>query len=90
LARRIAVKSAREELPQLDQWASRQMTEPWLRFGGEDGPAVVDPTVKTENIGSDTLEATALGLKNLDRVVDILVPATTRLGEDYSLLEETY
>ena len=37
-----------------------------------------------------TLQATALGLKNLDRVVDILVPATTQLGEDYSLLEETY
>ncbi|HMF18553.1 MAG TPA: zinc-dependent metalloprotease, partial [Gemmataceae bacterium] len=38
----------------------------------------------------DTLQATALGLKNLDRVVDMLVPATTQLGEDYSLLKETY
>jgi hypothetical protein len=86
----IAAKSAAEEIPQLDKWAARQMSEPWIRFGGEDGPAIVDPTVKTENIGSDTLQATALGLKNLDRVVDILVPATTQLGEDYSLLEETY
>jgi hypothetical protein len=88
--RPIAAKSADDELPQLDKWAARQMTDPWIRFGGEDGPAVVDPTVKTENIGADTLQATALGLKNLDRVVDILVPATTKLGEDYSLLEETY
>src|SRR5262249_39078334 len=61
-----------------------------LRFGGEDGPATVDPTVKTENIGTDTLQATDLGLKNLDRVLDHLLSATTALGEDYSLLEETY
>jgi len=88
--RPIAAKSPTAEIVQLDKWAARQMTEPWIRFGGEDGPAVVDPTVKTENISTDTLQATALGLKNLDRVVDILVPATTRLGEDYSLLEETY
>jgi hypothetical protein len=82
--------SAQAERPVLDQWAARQMDEPWLRFGGEDGPASVDPTVKTENIGSDALLATALGLKNLDRVVELLVPATTRLGEDYSLLQDTY
>jgi hypothetical protein len=85
-----AADSADAERPELDRWAARQMKEPWLRFGGEDGPAAVDPTVKTENIGDDTLQATALGLKNLDRVVGILVPATTRLGEDYTLLEETY
>jgi uncharacterized protein DUF4953/uncharacterized protein DUF5117/uncharacterized protein DUF5118 len=83
-------KNALDERPVLDQWAARQMEEPWLRFGGEDGPASVDPTVKTENIGDDALEATSLGLKNLDRLSDILVPATTRLGEDYALLEDTY
>jgi hypothetical protein len=66
------------------------MDEPWLRFGGEDGPAQVDPTVKTENIGADPMEATAMGLKNLDRVTDLLVPATERLGEDETLLKETY
>jgi hypothetical protein len=78
------------ERHELDKWAARQMNEPWLRFGGEDGPSTVDPTVKTENIGSDPLEATALGLKNLDRVVDLLVPATTKEGEDETLLRETY
>jgi hypothetical protein len=78
------------ERPELDRWAARQMEEPWLRFGGEDGPATVDPSVKTENIGADSLQATALGLKNLDRVADLLVPATTRLGEDDALLKEAY
>lgn len=74
----------------LDKWASRQLEEPMLRFGGEDGPAAVDPTVKTENIGADSLKATELGLRNLDRVLDHLVAATTNVGEDFSLLEDTY
>lgn len=86
----LAAKKSEDERSTLDQWAARQLEEPWLRFGGEDSAAAVDPTVKTENLGSDALQATALGLKNLDKVLDHLVPATTGLGEDFSLLEETY
>jgi hypothetical protein len=83
-------KSPAGEKAVLDPLAARQIDEPWLRFGGEDGPATVDPTVLTENIGDDAIEATALGLANLDRVLDWLVPATTRLGENHQLLQETY
>jgi hypothetical protein len=83
-------ESAQDELPTLDEWAARQIKEPLLRFGGEDGPASVDPTVITENIGSDRVQATALGLKNLDRVLDYLVAATTTKGEDYALLQDAY
>jgi hypothetical protein len=86
----IANASPEQERATLDKWASRQLDEPWLRFGGEDGPAAVDPTVKTENIGSDSLKATELGLKNVDRVLDRLVDATTSLGEDFELLKDTY
>jgi hypothetical protein len=84
------VSDPHKERPELDSWAAKQLDEPWLRFGGEDGPAAVDPTVKTENISTDALEATALGLKNLDRVIDMLPSATTELGEDFSLMQETY
>jgi hypothetical protein len=83
-------KNAEQERTTLDKWASRQLEEPWLRFGGEDGPAQVDPTVKTENIGDNSLEATALGLRNLDRVLEHLVSATTTTGEDFSLLQDAY
>lgn len=83
-------KAPSDERPTLDKWASRQLEEPWLRFGGEDGPAAVDPTVKTENIGNDSIKATELGLKNLDRVLDHLLTGTTSLGEDFTLLEDTY
>jgi hypothetical protein len=83
-------KRPEDERATLDEWAARQMKEPWLRFGGEDGAAQVDPTVLTENIGADAVQATALGLKNIDRVLDVLLTATTTKGEDYALLEETY
>jgi len=85
-----AAKTPDAEKETLDTWAAKQITEPFLRFGGEDGPSSVDPTVLTENIGSDPIEATRLGLKNTDRVMDHLIQATTSKGEDFSLLEETY
>jgi hypothetical protein len=84
------MKTAEDEKKTLDEWASKQIENPFLRFGGEDAPSSVDPTVLTENIGSDAVQATSLGLKNLDRVLDYLVAGTTEKGEDYSLLEEAY
>jgi hypothetical protein len=84
------MKTADDEKKTLDEWAAKQIDNPFLRFGGEDGPSRVDPTVLTENIGSDPVQATALGLKNLDRVMGHLVAATTSKGEDFSLLEEAY
>lgn len=83
-------KTPEDEKKTLDEWAARQIDNPFLRFGGEDEIAVVDPTVLTENIGNDPIQATALGLKNLDRVLQHLVPATTEKGEDYSLLADAY
>jgi hypothetical protein len=74
----------------LDAIAARQALDATLRFGGEDAIAMADPSVQTEDLGSDPVEATAYGLKNIDRNVNLLVNATTRFGEDYSLLEEMY
>jgi Met-zincin/Domain of unknown function (DUF5117)/Domain of unknown function (DUF5118) len=83
-------KTAEDEKKMLDEWASEQIKNPFLRFGGEDAPSTVDPTVLTENIGSDPVQATTCGLKNLDRVMDHLISATTEKGEDFALLEEVY
>lgn len=85
-----SARTPEAERSTLDAWAARQLKEPFIRFGGEDGPSTVDPTVLTENIGNDVIEATTLGLKNLDRVVDKLVPATSKEGEDFSLLQDAY
>ncbi len=80
----------KSEKATLDEWASRQVKEPFLRFGGEDAASSVDPTVLTENIGNDPVKATELGLKNMDRVMGYLLDSTTEKGEDFEILGEAY
>ncbi len=79
-----------DEKSALDVIAARQVNDPTLRFGGEDAAAAVDPTVQTEDLGSDPIEATRYGLMNLDRIAKMLVPATTKYGEDYDELGDMY
>lgn len=65
-----------------------QVDNPMLRFGGPN-PAE-DPSQQTEDLGADPIGATAMGLKNLDRVASYLVDACCQEGEDYSLLQNMY
>jgi len=81
------VKSPDDEKPFLNAIAARQETEPYLRFGDPDG---IDPTAQTEDLGSDPVQATQYGLKNIVRIADKLLTATTKAGEDYSTLRELY
>jgi hypothetical protein len=83
-----AASKPEDETPILDSWAAQQVTDPTLRFGNYQHNE--DPTEETEDIGSDPVEATRMGLKNIARAAKLLIPATTRTGEDYSLLSETY
>ena len=83
-------KTPDAEKPALNEIAARQLKDPFVRFGGEDGPAQIDPTVLTENIGNDPVKATALGFKNLDRVYDYLLASTTAQDEDFDTLREAY
>jgi hypothetical protein len=83
-------KTAEAEIAELDLMAARQIDEPLLRFGGEDMAATFDPEVLTENIGRERIEATKLSMTSLERAAARLIPATTRLGEDYTTLQSTY
>ena len=74
----------------LNEWAAAVSENPWLEFGGEDMKAMVDPTVLTENIGADRIESARLGIANLERMLDFLVPATTRDHEGFDLLGQMY
>ena len=85
-----AASSPEAEKSTLDEWAAKQIDNPFLRFGGEDAVSTVDPTVLTENIGNDPVKATELGFKNMDRVIGYLLETTTAKGEDFELLRETY
>lgn len=82
-----ACKTPDSEKSALDMMASRQVDHPELRFGNSRRD---DPTQQTEDLGSDPIEATRLGLRNINRVAKYLISATARFGEDYGLLQEMY
>jgi hypothetical protein len=75
----------------LDEWARQQDATPWLRFSTA-GSGGSDPGELTEAVGDeDAVTSTTLGMKNLERVAAMLVPATTtQIGEPFSDLQEVY
>ena len=78
------------EKPTLDAWAREQDTKPYLRFSTADARGS-DPGENTEAVGdADAVVATGYGIKNLKRVADMLLPATSHPGEPYDDLEELY
>jgi hypothetical protein len=83
----VGAKNPDDERKQLNRIAARQETEPYLRFGVGDPN---DPTIQTEDMGSDPVAATRYGLKNINAIAEMLISATTKEGEDYSTLREVY
>lgn len=77
-----------KEKDALEPIVARQIKNPMLRFG--DPNPGEDPSQQTEDLGSDPIAATELGLKNIDRVAGYLVKATSKKGEDYDLLRNMY
>jgi hypothetical protein len=84
-------KTADEERPTLNKWAKEQDDKPWLRFSTANA-AGSDPGDETEAVGdADAVKATALGVKNLQRVTKMLMTATAwKEGETYDDLSEMY
>lgn len=83
-------KTPDEEKKTLDAWAREQDTTPWLRFSTA-GSAGSDPGELTEAVGdANAVVATGLGIKNLERVMALLLPATTQAGENWRDLSELY
>jgi len=77
-----------DEKAELEKLVKVQIDQPMFRFGGPN-PGV-DSTQQTEDLGSNAVEATKLGLRNLERVADYLVKATSKPGKDYDLLSIEY
>jgi hypothetical protein len=86
-----SAKSPDEEKKTLDEWAREQDAKPYLRFSTANSRGA-DPGELTEAVGDeDAVASTTLGLKNLERVATMLLPATTsKPGEDFADLEELY
>jgi hypothetical protein len=84
-------KTSDDEKPTLDQWARIQETQPWLRFS-TDGQNGSDPGDQREAVGdADAVVSSTFGMKNLHRVGEMLLAATTtQKGDPYEDLEEVY
>jgi hypothetical protein len=77
------------ERPLLDSLARLQDAQPWDRWIGDGDP--VDPRIITEALGDDAVKASGYGVRNIKRLVGMLIPATTgdRL-DNYDRLDDMY
>ena len=84
------VRTPEDERATLDRWARQQDTIPWYRFStsGSNGS---DPGEETEAVGdADPVKSTALGLKNIKRIMPMLMTAAVHPAEDNDDLNELY
>lgn len=78
------------ERPTLNSLAEMQDSVPWFRFSTS-GNGDIDPGDETEAVGdADAVKATGYGLRNIRRVIPLLMSATLRPGEDNTELIEIY
>lgn len=62
---------------------------PLYRYGRQRG-IPLDPTAQTEDLGDDAMEASELGIKNLQRIVPNIAIWTYEPGKDYDQQEDLY
>lgn len=80
-----------DERAALDALARQQDTVPWFRYGVPDDFGAVPYTAYSEAVGDqDAIKSTELGIRNLKRLVPMLIPATTQPYEDVSFTKEGY
>jgi hypothetical protein len=78
------------ERPTLNNWAEMQDTVPWYRYSTAAG-ADVDPGDESEAVGdADAVKSTGYGLRNIRRVMPLLMAATLRPQEDNADLIDMY
>jgi hypothetical protein len=86
-------RTPEQERPALDSIARMQDTIPWYRFGNLAETRVDDPDPgdEVEAVGdADAVESTGYGLKNIERIMPMLLRVTERRGQDNSDLAEIY
>jgi len=75
-----------EEFLILNEWVKERADDPAMLFLSGFG----DPRQQTENISNDEMEASRLGVLNLQRILDNLVEWTAEEGKDWAQLQELY
>jgi len=81
--------SPEAERATLNDWIVERADDPIYRYGQQQR-GVVDPSSQTEDVGSDPIAASDLGVKNLQRILPNLIEWSEREGEDYDDLQELY
>ena len=83
-------RTPEDEKPVLDSWARQQDSVPWLRFSTSQSQGA-DYAEETEAVGdADAVKSTGYGLRNIKRVVPMLIPATERATGNNEDLEALY
>ena len=84
-------RTSDDERPALDAVAREQDATPWYRYGIPDDFGAIPYTAYSEAVGdADAVKSTTMGLRNLKRLVPMLVPATTSDLDDVAFTKEGY
>lgn len=84
------VEEADDEKEILNEWIVERADDPLYFFGAQKAGSPADPRSQTEAIGDDAMNASELGLANLQVITENLIDWTTMDGEDYDDLGELY
>ncbi len=86
----ILDKTPEEEKEILNQWILEKADDPIYRFGRQQSGGVIDPSSQTEDLGDDSMKASAYGIENLKRIVPNLIEWTAEDGKNYEDLSDLY
>ena len=82
-------RTPEEERPTLERWSRMQDTIPWYRFSANNEFGAFG--TQSEAVGdADPVKSTALGFRNIQRVVGYIGGAAITAGEDNADLRELY
>ncbi len=82
-------KTVEQETEILHRMVKEKAGNPLYRYGQQQG-RVLDPSAQTEDIGSDPVAASLLGIANLKRITAKLIEWTAEDGKDYANLTELH
>lgn len=87
--KRFPDKTKEEQKEILAKLTTEKVSDPRLRFvSGEERRA--DPRAQTEDLGDNSMEASAYGIENLKYIVPKLSEWVTAEGDDYETLKQVY
>ena len=86
----LDAKSAREEVPVLDQWISERSGNPVYRYGKQQFYGYLDPSAFEEDLGDDAVKSATYGVQNLKYVLANLHDWTAADDEDFSFRKNMY